>query len=640
MPSEFKRLFTPLDIRGMRLRNRINMAPMVTNYATVQGHATDRLIEYYAARSRGGAGMITVEATVVSHDGRSFVHNLCIYDDAFIPGLRRLTDAVHEGGAKITTELYHAGRRTSALVARTQPIGPSGVPARGGEVPREMTRADIERVQNDFVAAARRAKAAGFDAVTVHCAHGYLINAFLSAHSNKRTDDYGGDLRARARFGLEIIERIRAEVGPDFPVLCRISGSEFIDGGLTLDDMKQVAKWYEAAGVDAIDVSVGTIETGYLTNSYMMFPRGVFVPLAEGIKEAVSIPVFAVGRINDPYFAEQVLAEGKADAVTMGRALIADPEFVNKAQAGRTAEICPCIGCNQGCTDRIGNQLDVSCLVNPQAGRELFTQLQPAETPKRVVVVGGGIAGMEAATVARERGHEVELYERSGELGGQFRLGSRAPGKDEVAHFVDYLVRRVESLGVVVHTNTELTADRVDEMRPNAVVVATGARPFTLPVPGADRAVGAWDVLLGKAQVGQKVVIIGGGQVGCETAELLAEQGREVTILEMLPELAMDMGPRAREPFLNKLVELGIDNITRATVTEIGEGEVWFDRGGLREKVSGVDTVVMAVGSRADNSLAEALRDKPYPVYTVGDCVKARRGFEAVHEAFTVASSL
>ncbi len=638
--SELSLLFSPLEIRGMKLRNRINMAPMVTNYATIRGEVTDRLIGYYATRSHGGAGLITVEATVVSASGRSFTHNLCIYDDYHTAGLRRLTDAVHEGGAKITVEIYHAGRRTTSAIARSHPVAPSAIPAKGGEVPWELSIGDIETIQNDFTQAARRAKEAGFDAVTLHAGHGYLINAFLSPHSNKRQDGYGGSPRARARFGLEILKRVRAEVGDEFPVLCRLTANEFVEGGLRLEDAQQIAGWLEEGGVDAIDVSAGTIETAYMTNLYMMFPRGIHVPLAAGIREKVSVPVFAVGRINDPLLAEKILAEGKADGITMGRALIADPELPNKARDGRVDEITPCIACLQGCTDRLQAQLDIACLVNPAAGREQYIRVAPARVKKRVLVVGGGIAGMEAAWVARQRGHSVELHERGSQLGGQFLLAGAAPGKEEIYGLVRFLSHRVEHLGVDVHTGSDVTPKKIREIGPDAVIVATGAQPMALRVPGAELAVRSWDVLAGKARAGYTVVVIGGGQVGCETAEYLAERGSRVTILEMLPDVALDMGARAREPFLDKLVSLGVNIITLATVTAIGEEEVSYDRAGLFEKLTGVDTVVIATGSRADRALGEALAEAPFEVHVVGDCVKARRGMEAVHEGFAAGAAI
>ena len=638
--SELSLLFSPLEIRGMRLRNRINMAPMVTNYATIRGEVTDRLITYYAARSHGGAGLITVEATVVSANGRSFTHNLCIYDDSHIPGLRRLTDAVHEGGAKITVEIYHAGRRTNSAIARSHPVAPSAVPAKGGEVPWELSIGDIERIQDDFVQAARRAREAGFDAVTLHAGHGYLINAFLSPHSNKRQDGYGGSPRARARFGLEILQQVRAEVGEEFPILCRLTANEFVDGGLRLEDAQQIATWLEEDGVDAIDVSAGTVETAYMTNLYMMFPRGIHVPLAAGIKERVSVPVFAVGRINDPLLAEKILAEGKADGITMGRALIADPELPNKAREGHLDDITPCIGCLQGCTDRLQAQLDIACLVNPAAGREQYIGVAPARLKKRVLVVGGGIAGMEAAWVARQRGHSVELYERGPKLGGQFLLAGAAPGKEEIHGLVRFLSGQVEHSGVAVHTDSEIAPDKIREIAPDAVIVATGAQPMTPQVPGAELAVRSWDVLAGKVQAGSTAVVVGGGQVGCETAEYLAERGCRVTILEMLPDVALDMGARAREPFLDKLISVGVNMITHAAVTSIGEREVSYDRAGLPEKLAGIDTVVMAVGSVANRTLAESLRDAPFEVHIVGDCVKARRGMEAVHEGFAAGAAI
>lgn len=640
MTTPLTHLFTPLTINSLRLRNRINMAPMVTNYATARGEITDRAIAYYAARAHGGAGLITLEATVVSPEGRSFTHNICLHDDLYVPGLRRLADAVHAGGGAISVELYHAGRRTTAAIARYHPVGPSPIPAKGGEVPWELSEADIARVVRDFAEAARRGQEAGCDAVTVHAAHGYLIASFLSPHSNKRRDAYGGTLLNRARFGLEVIEAVRVAVGTDYPVLCRLTGSEYLEDGFQLAEARQVAQWYEAAGVDAFDISAGAIETAYMANPYMMFPRGLLVPLAAGVKEVVSVPVFAVGRINDPLLAEKVLAEGSADAITLGRALIADPEFPNKAREGRLGDIRPCIACNQGCIDRLQPQLDVACLANPEAGREQYLALFPAPKPKNVLVVGGGLAGMEAAWVARQRGHAVELHERADRLGGQFRLAAAAPGKDEALNLVEFLERQVRQSGVAVHLGSELSEAELDRRAPDAVVVATGARPATLPLPGIERCLSAWEVLAGKVTAGQRVVVIGGGQVGCETAEYLADQGRSVTILELLPEVAGDMGLRTREPFVQQLIALGVDIITKAMVTSVGEREVAFDRAGLPEKLIDVDGVVLAIGSTADGSLARALTGKTYQVIAVGDCVKARRGLEAIHEGYAAGNAV
>ncbi len=637
---ELKRLFTPLELRGMTLRNRINMAPMVTNYATSRGEVTERLIAYYAARARGGAGLITVEATAVSPNGRSFVNNLCVYDDLHVPGLRALAAAVHAGGAKISLELYHAGRRSATAIIRSQPVGPSAVPAKGSEVPRELTLAEIERLRDDFVQAARRAKAAGFDAVTLHAAHGYLINAFLSPLANKRSDGYGGDLAGRARFGLEVLRGVRAAVGDDFPIIYRLSGSEYVDGGLSHDEAKQVARWFVEAGADAIDVSAGTVESAYITSAYMFFPRGLLLPLAEGIKQSVPVPVFAVGRIADPVQAEQILAAGQADGITMGRALLADPELPNKAREGRLDEITPCIACNQGCLDRIALQLDVACLVNPATGREQYADLPPAPAPKKVLVVGGGLAGMQAALTARRRGHAVALHERSGRLGGQFHLAAAAPGKRDALAIVDFLARQLERAGVEVHLGSTVTPATVDELRPDAVIVATGAQPSTPAVPGAERAVSAWDVLAGAAGVGRRVVIVGGGQVGCETAEWLVERGHEVSVIEMLPDLAAGMGARTREVFLGRLIDRGVNFLTRTTLTGIGEREITFNRAGLAERMLNVDSVVMAVGSRPAPELAEALRAKGYAVHVVGDAVKPRSGLEAIHDGFAAGAAV
>ncbi len=634
MSEKYPHLFSPLRINGMELRNRINFAPMVSNYATSRGEVTDRLIAYYAARAHGGAGLISVEATVVSANGRSFHHNLCIYDDLYIPGLKRLTEAVHAGGAKVTTEIYHAGRRTSAAVARSQPVAPSALPPKGGETPRELTLAEIAAIQDDFVAAGRRAKEAGFDAITLHAAHGYLIGAFLSPLANQRQDRYGGDLANRARFGLEISERLRAELGPDFPIICRLSGSEFMPGGFTLEDMQAVAPWYEAAGVDAFDVSAGTIETHFVTSHYMMFERGLLLPLARGIKESATKPVFAVGRIVTAEMAEEVIASGTADAVTMGRGLIADHDLPIKAKEGRESEIIPCIACNQGCLDRVAVQTEIACLVNPQTGREQYASVCASPTPGKVVVVGGGLAGMECAWVAKQRGHEVILLERGDRLGGQFILAGASPGKGEIHRIIDFLIDRVHQSGVDVRFHTEATVESLAALKPDVVVLAAGAKPLVIPVPGAEHAVLSWDILSGKVQAGPRTVVVGGGQVGCETAEYIAHREGQVTVLEMLPEIAADMSPRTREPFMNHLIAMGIDFIPRAQVTALGEHEVYFERYGLPQQMSGIDTIVMAVGSRADRSLAEALAGQPYRVIEAGDVIRSRRGLEAIHEGY------
>jgi 2,4-dienoyl-CoA reductase-like NADH-dependent reductase (Old Yellow Enzyme family) len=428
-------LFSPIRINSLEIKNRLFMPPMATGYATIRGEVTDRLIAYYVERAKGGPGLITVEFTYVNPTGKLFDHMLGLYDDEMISGLEKLTEAIHQNGAKIAIQISHAGRRTHSNVTGSIPVAPSPIPRLNGEVPKELSIGEIQRLIGDFVSSAIRAKDAGFDAVMVHMAHGYLINQFLSPLSNRRQDQYGGTIEGRARFGIEIIRGIREHLGEDFPITCRYCADEFMEMGFDIDQSKQVAKLIVQSGIDAIDVSAGTHETDYIMSAPSSIPNGFLVHLSAALKEVVQVPVGIVGRIADPFLAEDILAKGKADFVSMGRALIADPELPLKAHEGRFLEIRPCTACNQGCNDRMYQHLDISCQTNPMTGRELDFKIEPAIEKKRVLIVGAGPAGLEAARVAALRGHEVHLYERDQDLGGQLKLASKPPGKGNMINW-------------------------------------------------------------------------------------------------------------------------------------------------------------------------------------------------------------
>ncbi|MGQ9497439.1 MAG: oxidoreductase [Desulfotomaculales bacterium] len=645
--NHFIKLFEPVQIGAMQLKNRIVKPPMVTNYATDDGAVTERLKAYHAARARGGVGLIIVEAAYVHPGGRGFSRELGIYADDLIPGLRTLADAVHAHGAKIAIQLYHGGRQTSSKVTGSPIVAPSPIPwAEDQEVPRELTVEGIRALVDAFGEAARRAKEAGFNAVEVHGAHGYLINEFLSPLSNRRTDAYGGTLENRMRFPLEVVAKVREKVGPDFPVIYRLSAVEFVPGGLTMEETAVFAQRLVEAGVNAIHVSAGIYASSAMIIPPMAVPRGCHVQYAAAIREATGarVPVIAVGRIKDPAMAERILQEGKADLVAMGRALLADPDLPRKAAEGRPDDIRKCIACNQGCIDRLFKDLDITCLCNALCGHEAeYDFPAPAAEKKTVLVVGGGPAGLEAARVAALRGHRVILYEAGEALGGQLRLAGKPPHKEDMQDLESFLTTQVAKLGVVVELGRGADAGTVKAVKPNVIVVATGAIPAMPAIPGIEmnHVVPAWDVLDDKVAVGQKVLIIGGGLVGCETAEFLADRGKDVTVVEMMPDVATDVGPLTRAPLLERLDRKKVRLLTGARVQTIEADGVLVEREGRVEKLGDIDNVVIAVGATPNLEFVRSLGETGGTAfYTVGDCAKPRRIIDAIHEAFRVASQI
>jgi len=639
--ERFGSLFSPIKINTMVVKNRIFMPPMCTDYATIKGEVTDRLIAYYVERAKGGAGLITVEFTSVHPKGKVFEHMTGIYDDGMIPGYEELTDAVHKAGAKIAIQLSHAGRRSHSAIIGEVPVAPSPIPRLNGEVPRELMVEEIPGLVQNFVKAAGRAKKAGFDGVVIHMAHGYLIHQFLSPLSNRRQDEYGGDPARRSRFAIEILRGVRKELGKDFPIWARVCGDECLPGGIDLTQSKAIAKKLEENGIDAIDVSVGTHETNHITLAPSSVPPGFLVHLSKGIKEVVQVPVGIIGRIHDPVLAEAILAEKKADFISIGRGLIADPELPNKALQGRLEEIRPCTSCNLGCADRMYRQLDISCMVNPMVGREIDFRIEPASKKKRVLIVGGGPAGLEAARVAALRGHEVILYEKEKKLGGQLNLAKMPPGKTEFGKLVAYYEHQMKKLKVhIVHE--DVNKEEIKKVKPDVIVIATGGKP-NIPdglAINSDRICTAWEILQGKKISGKKVVMVGGGLIGCETAEVLLDQGKKVTILEMLDTVAADMSPRARKLLLDKLEGGGVEIIKEARVQEISGTEIKYERVGLKQKIKGFDHAVLALGTAPERTLLNKLGKINIPVFSIGDCQTPRRTMEAIREGFDLSIEL
>ncbi len=633
MKEKFEILFSPLSIKGLVLKNRLVMAPMGTWYATSFGQVTPRFICYHRERAVGGVGINLVEFASVEAWGRLSSHMLAIYDDSYIPGLKSLAEAVHQAGGKIGIQIGHAGRRArSSINGGRRPWAPSPIAELGGEIPHEMNQSQIDYLQEAFKKAAQRAKQAGFDAVELHTAHGYLIHQFLSPLSNHRSDRYGGSIENRSRFALETLARIREGVGDEFPIFCRISGDEFVEGGSSLAEAKGFAKLLEKGGADVIDVSAGVLESAEKTVPPMAVEHGCNVGMTEEIKRHINLPVICVGRIKTLEEAERILQMKSADLIAMGRALIADPELPRKTKAG--GDVRPCIGCNQGCIDRLYKGLAISCLVNARAGREFqIPSLGKAPVSKRIAVIGGGPGGLEFARVASERGHKVTLYEKRRELGGRFRIASLPPKRGEINEFFEYLIRSIRSLGVKIEMGVSVKpedlakGDDFDE-----VVAAVGGVPIPFPMAEMPSHVSyAEDFLQRKAPLGAKIVVIGGGMVGCETAEWIAENGGQATLLEQLPEIAGDMESRTRKLMLARLDSNRVEILCHAVVERVEKDKVIYRQGGLSFEIGGVDHIVLALGYRANDFNPQTPCGK---IHRIGDCLRPRMAIEAVHEGF------
>lgn len=632
--SSLSPIFSPISVGSVKIKNRLAVAPMVTCFCDKEGMATDRFIAYHEAKARGGWGLIIVEDYAVDPAGRGF-WTAGLWKDEQIASHAKLVEKVHCTGTKIVAQIYHAGRQTTSGLIGSQPVCPSPLACPAlGEVPRELTVEEIRYIVSQFGDTARRAQQAGFDGVEVHGAHGYLVAEFMSKYANKRVDEYGGPLGNRLRFPLEIIADIREKCGPDFLIDFRISGDEKVAGGRTIEETKAIAVQLEEAGVDMLHITAGTYESSWAIIPPMQIGTGWIVDYAAEVKSVVSIPVITVGRINDPLLAESILLSGKADLIAMGRASLADPELPNKFLEGRYEDIRQCIGCQQGCLEVLFRNEPIGCLVNPSCGYEYLDELKRAKSPRRVTVVGGGPAGMEAARAAALAGHEVTLYEKMGRLGGQFAVAAVAPGKGDVAAYLSWASRQIEKLGVHIKLNTEYTAEACRKEKPDNVIVATGATSAKPAIPGIDgeNVSYAVDVLSGRIPAAGTVVIAGGGVIGCETAVYLASLGKAVTIVEMLPSIARDEEGTRRFMLMKMMEEAKITVCTDSEITEIAADGVTTKKDGDSCRIP-ADAVVLAFGMTSNNSLAKELEGQ-ITLTVVGDAAKARKALEAIREGW------
>lgn len=643
----FHHLFQPGQVGKMEVRNRIIGSPMERNYCTVEGRITQRYIDYLAARARGGVGMMYTEATYVDPRGKGRELQMGLHDDDLIPQLARLVTAVHRHAGRVGPELVYGGRVVNPEVSGLESRAPSNVPyaGAGGTSPRPLDRGEIAEIVTRFADAARRATEAGCDFVGIHGAHGYLVSQFLSPFCNKREDDYGGDLAGRMRFPLEIVRAVRQAIGADMPIVFRISGDEYQDKGLTLTDVCAIAPHLVAAGVDLIDVSAGMYETAWMITQPMELPQGVLAPLAREVRKHVNVPVSVSGRITDPSVAEHLIESQTSDFVTLGRALHADPEFPNKAREGRVDEICTCIACNQGCSDMHARGVPIMCLVNTTTGREREYAIQPAAVKKKVIVVGGGPAGLEAARVLALRGHAVTVFERDGEAGGQLLLSRLVPGREELAGHLPWLIGAVKRAGAKLELGVEASAETIVRERPDIVIIATGSAPGLPPIPGIMQSpvVDPYEILRRPVGGLRRALVIGGGIRGIGVARLLMDKGVEVILVEVGKELATDIATRSRRFQIGALRESANVVIHVGTTVEaLGAHEATLWNGTDRWDVEGIDIVVPTRTLVPVTGVADDLfeRDENLAVYLLGDCAYPRTALEAIQDAAALAHKL
>lgn len=637
---KFKTMFSPITVGPMTVKNRFVVPPMGNNFANTDGTWSDQSVAYYAERAKGQFGLITIEATVVHNNAKGGPRKPCLYNDDSIASLKKITDACHAEGAKVSIQLQNAGPEGSAVNAGAPIEAASAIPSVfGKDTPVEVPTEQVYELVKGYGDAAERAMKAGADAVEIHMAHGYLVNSFISPRTNKRTDEFGGNFENRMRFPRLIVEEVKKRVGGKLAILARINSSDEVEGGDDVHDSAAIAAYLEDCGVEGLHVSRAV----HIKDEYMWAPTAVHAgfsaDLVTEIKKAVSIPVITVGRYTEPYFAELMVREGRADLVAFGRQSLADPHMPEKAMNDDLEDMFPCIACLQGCVANMYKGEPICCLVNPFLGHEA-EGLKKAEKSKKVMVIGGGVAGMCAAFIAAERGHDVSLYESTGKLGGNMRLAAYPPGKGDITNMIRSYIVRCEKSGVKIHMNTTVDLDFVKTEKPDAVIVATGSRTLILPIEGIDNPaiIHGSDLLDGKRAAGKKVLVVGGGMVGCETAAFLGEQEHDVTVIEFRDTVGADVIHEHRVFLMEDFKNYDIKQITNAKVCKFYEDGVAYESpDGTMHEARGFDSVILSMGFRNYNPFAEQLEELGQEVYVIGDATRARRALDATKEAYAAA---
>lgn len=638
-----KNLFSTFEINGKKLKNRTVVPAMAMNLCNTDGTVTERFISYFETKAKGGFAMIITDDCAVIPGGRAFVRIPGIWSDEHIPGFKEYTKRIHAQGSLAIVQLYHCGRQTTTQIAGEKPWSVSAAPDPVyGEFPHKMTIEDINTVVNAYGEAARRAQEAGFDGVEIHL-YGYLLAEFLSTLTNDRTDQYGGELSNRLRIVIEVINKVRSKVSKDFIVGVRIAADECTSGGRTVEETKAIVPYLEEAGINYLNVTAGSAYGADKLVPSMYVSVGWLENATEEIKKVAHVPVIGSSRYTDMRVAEQALASGKADLIAFGRASIVDPEAPNKAKEGRFEDIITCLGCLHGCMGRIFMQQQGGCVLNPRTGNECdYPETVKAEKPKKVMVIGAGPAGAATAIEAAKAGHHVEVYEKSGRSGGQFLLASIAPHKNAHRNFVCWQRTQLEKLGVPIHYNTPGSVELVKKVNPDVVILASGSTAIIPRIPGADKpsVVTARDILEGTTAPGMLNAVIGGGSVGCETANYIATGFRPVTVIEMLDDVAMDELPAPRGGLLMDMAQHNVNIMRKTKVKEITDEGVIVENPDGSDGFVKADKIILAAGSRPDSTLAEGIKEAGYNVEVIGDAVKAGLVDKAISEGYILGRSL
>ena len=623
---KFPTMFSPVQIGTVTVPNRFVVPPMGNNLANTDGTLSDRSLSYYQARAKGGFGLITIESTVVYREAKGGPRKPCLFSDDTVESFRRVADACHAYGAKVSIQLQHAGPEGNSALTGYSLKAASAMPASAGrEIPEAVSTEEVYRIIECYGDAARRAQQAGIDMVEVHCAHGYLVSTFISQRTNNRTDEFGGCFENRMRLPRLIIENIRRKTGGNLPILCRINACDEVEGGQSVQDAAAVAAYLEQeCGVDALHVTRAV----HLHDEFMWAPGithgGFNADLVEEIKRAVTVPVIAVGRFTEPQYAELLVKQGRADLIAFGRQSIADPELPAKARNGQLETLSPCIGCLLGCVPNMFAGKPITCAVNPCVGREGV--LTPAAERKNVVVVGGGPGGLYAAWACAVRGHQVTLLEKKEELGGNFRIAAYPTGKGQLTEVIRSLIVKCRQAGVDLRCGVEADEELLKSLKPDSIILATGSNPLVLPIPGLAECgyVTAQDMLEGKAPMGKKTLVVGGGMVGCEAAEYLAERGHEVGIIEMKDVIAADVTPENRRYMFANFER---NHVLLRPGAKVGhfypDGVDYTLADGSTGSLRGYDNVVLAMGSRSNAALKETAEKVASQVIVIGEAARA-----------------